>query len=79
MCGEAPAECACSAFAASSHRPRAGAAANGGQGAGDGPARGQGVAATGDSISGTFSKIGYRSVCDSRSQVLVGGECVGRN
>ena len=37
------------------------------------------VAATGDSISGTFSKIGYRSVCDSRSQVLVGGECVGRN
>ena len=37
------------------------------------------VAATGDSISGTFSKIGYRRVCDSRSQVLVGGECVGRN
>ena len=37
------------------------------------------VAATGDSISDTFSKIGYRRVCDSRSQVLVGGECVGRN
>ena len=36
------------------------------------------VQATGDGISGTLSKVSYRRVCESRSQVSAGGQCVER-